>query len=115
MPDIPAPVWIFSTLASVLFAWAGQQPNAPWFCRWPYTLWDFIAHSWRRPTPVPPRPDYARIDRLERELGLVEERPIRPGRTVCLTKNCAGDTEEIRTWSGQLITRVHHCQASSPD
>lgn len=108
-------MWICSTVASLVFAWAGQQPNAPWFCRWPYAIWDLIAHAWRRPTPPPPRPDYARIERLERELGLVEEQPIRSNLTVCLTKNCQGDTEEIRTWSGQLIRHLHHCQPTLAD
>ncbi|MEU8555933.1 hypothetical protein AB0C80_18355 [Streptomyces anthocyanicus] len=74
------------------------------------SLWALLIPSRRRPAPTPPRPDYARIHRLERELGLIEERLIRPHLTVCLTKNCDGDTEEIRTWSGLLIHRVHYCQ-----
>ena len=127
MPEIPIAVWIFSVASAVFFTWAGQQPNAPFFCRWPHTAWDFIAHSWRRPAPVPARPDYARIAMLERELGLVDsvlpepspfeqgmrsamaERPIRLDPTVCLTKDCAGGTDELRTWSGQLMRRIHTC------
>ncbi|TGB13859.1 hypothetical protein [Streptomyces sp. MZ04] len=57
-----------------------------------------------------PAPDYALIDRLERELGIGQpepERPIRSGRTVCLIKDCDGDTTELRTWQGLLIMRVH--------
>lgn len=76
----------------------------------PNTAWGWLARSRRRPPPASPRPDYARINQLERELGLVEERPIRSNLTVCLPKGCDGDTEEIRTWSGQLIRRVHYCQ-----
>lgn len=87
------------------------MPDIP--IRWPHTVWDWLAHSGRRPTPPPQRPDYARIDQLERELGLVEERPMRPGRTVCLTKDCAGDTHEIRTWSSQLAYRIHRCEPST--
>ncbi|MFC8985983.1 hypothetical protein [Streptomyces sp. NPDC057115] len=62
----------------------------------------------------PGGPDCDRIARLERELGIgnVEpERPIRRAPSVCLTKGCAGDTEEIRTWSGVLAMRIHECEA----
>lgn len=61
----------------------------------------------------PGGPDYEQIARLERQLGLVEpepERPIRQGPKVCLTKNCAGDTREIRTWSGLLAVYIHECR-----
>jgi hypothetical protein len=106
-----------------------EDADAPRWLRWPGTAWKTIAHDWRRPAPMPPRPDYARIAVLERELGLVDshlpelspfeqgmrsamaERPIRLSRTVCLTKDCAGDTREIRTWSGLLAARVHTCEA----
>lgn len=56
-----------------------------------------------------PRPDHAKIARLERELGIGQpsEQGIRPDRTVCLIKDCDGDTEEVRTWAGQLIFRIH--------
>lgn len=57
------------------------------------------------------KPDQARIALLELELGLVEEHPMRPGRTVCLTKNCDGDTEDVRLWGGQLAYRIHTCEA----
>ena len=58
-------------------------------------------------------PDYARIAQLERELGIGQpesepERGIREDRTVCLIKNCDGDTTELRTWQGQLIRRIHN-------
>ncbi|MET9150101.1 hypothetical protein ABZX82_02285 [Streptomyces griseoflavus] len=89
------------------------DPSAPLWLRWPQPMWDLIAHDWRRPMPVVERPDYDHIARLERELGIVEpepEKPIRPMSTVCLTKNCAGDTGEIYTWSGQLIARIHNCE-----
>ncbi|MEV8124805.1 hypothetical protein AB0P07_11930 [Streptomyces sp. NPDC085944] len=74
------------------------------------SLWNRLVPSRRRPAPAPPRPDYVRIHRLERELGLIEERPLRSNLTVCLTKNCEGDTEDLRTWSGQIIRRVHSCR-----
>ncbi|MEU5772716.1 hypothetical protein ABZ819_05345 [Streptomyces venezuelae] len=57
-----------------------------------------------------PTPDYQLIDRLERELGIGQskpERPMRTGRTVCLIKDCDGDTSEYRTWSGVLVRRIH--------
>lgn len=59
-----------------------------------------------------PKPDQRRIADLERELGIGQpdpepERGIREDRTVCLIKDCDGSTEEIRTWSGFLVRRVH--------
>lgn len=57
-----------------------------------------------------PAPDYHRIAELERELGIGHpepERPIRHGRTVCLIKDCDGETTETRSWSGVLIRRDH--------
>lgn len=67
----------------------------------------------RGSVPSAPGPDYDRIARLESELGLVEpepEKPIRLARTVCLTKNCEGETTEVRTWSGMLAMRIHECE-----
>ena len=90
----------------------GSTPSAPLWLRWPMPVWNLIAHDWRKPAPVAQRPDYAKIERLERELGIgyVEpERPIRRTSTVCLAKNCSGDTHELRTWSGVLVRRVHTC------
>ncbi|WP_210637242.1 hypothetical protein [Streptomyces sp. GESEQ-13] len=63
--------------------------------------------------PAAPCPDYDRIARLESELGLVEpepEKPIRVDRTACLTKDCQGETVEVRTWSGLLAMRIHDCE-----
>lgn len=58
-----------------------------------------------------PAPDYALIDKLERELGIGQpprtERPMRSDRKVCLIKDCDGDTTELRTWNGLLIMRIH--------
>lgn len=106
----------------------GSTPGAPLWLSWPLPIWNLIAHDWRHPAPVPSRPDYARIAVLERELGLADshlpepspfeqgmrdamaERPMRHG-NLCLTKNCAGDTTEIRTWSGVLVRSVHECEA----
>lgn len=89
----------------------GATPGAPLWLRWPLPIWNWIAHDWRRPAAAPPRPDYARIAVLERELGIGDQEPERPMRraaTVCLTKGCDGDTDEIRTWSGVLVARIHH-------
>ncbi|WP_069883540.1 hypothetical protein [Streptomyces luteocolor] len=57
-----------------------------------------------------PAPDYALIDRLERELGIGQPEPepqLRRDRLVCLIKDCDGDTTELRTWSGLLVLRLH--------
>ncbi|MFC8065560.1 hypothetical protein [Streptomyces sp. NPDC057293] len=113
MPDIPLAVWAVSVAYAVLVAAFGEKPGAPLILRWPYAGWDLIAHAWRTPAPALHRPDYAKIDRLERELGLVDaepERPIRAAKTVCLTKNCAGETVELRTWSGMLAVSIHECE-----
>jgi len=86
--------------------------EAPRWLRWPLPIWNKLAHDWRAPSPTPPRPDYAKIERLERELGVIEaepERPMRRGPKVCLAKNCIGGTRELRTWSGVLIARIHEC------
>lgn len=115
MPDIPLTVWAVSVAYAVLVAAFGEKPDSPLVLRWPHVGWDLIAHSWRTPAPALARPDYAKIDRLERELGLVDvepERPIRAARTVCLTKNCTGETVELRMWSGMLAQRIHECETT---
>lgn len=89
----------------------GSRPDAPLWLRWPHPIWQFIRNGGPASKPLL-RPDYDKISRLERELGLVPvapERPIRLGPTVCLTKNCDGDMEELRTWSGVLMRRIHRC------
>ncbi|MEU8642208.1 hypothetical protein AB0C91_09855 [Streptomyces sp. NPDC048674] len=89
----------------------GMRPGAPLWLSWPLRSWNMLMGH---PQPVQPRPDYARIARLERELGMGEqepELPIRHGRTICLTKDCGGDTVELRTWQGAVATRIHHCEA----
>ena len=108
------PIWVAAlTGYAILCGTVGAEPGAPWWLRWPMPIWNAIAHDWRRPPSAPQRPDYAKIDRLERELGIVEpepERPIRLARTVCLTKGCTGETAEVRTWSGMLAMRIHECE-----
>ncbi|MFC8986030.1 hypothetical protein [Streptomyces sp. NPDC057115] len=59
-----------------------------------------------------PAPDYAKIAQLERELGVGQpdpepERAVYPAPPVCLIKDCDGQTEEIRTYSGLLLRRIH--------
>lgn len=57
------------------------------------------------------KPDCQRIAELERELGVSRaecDLPNRQARTVCLIKNCTGETTEIRTWQGSLIRRIHN-------
>ncbi|MDQ0809779.1 hypothetical protein QFZ63_001493 [Streptomyces sp. B3I7] len=101
------------TVYGVACGVAGSDSSAPLWLRWPQPIWDFIAHDWRRPPPAPKRPDYAMIDQLERELGLVgqePERSLRQARTVCLTKDCRGETTELRSWSGMLMQRIHDCE-----
>ncbi|NED75432.1 hypothetical protein G3I51_24520 [Streptomyces sp. SID9944] len=51
----------------------GTERDAPLWLSWPLPLWNWIAHDWRRPTSVAQRPDYAKIARLERELGLQDD------------------------------------------
>ncbi|MFI1723898.1 hypothetical protein [Streptomyces sp. NPDC020489] len=96
-------------LYAALALTAGRRPGAPAVLRLPYDAWSLIAHARRRPTSQRPRPDYERIAALERELGLIEEHPLRSRRGLCLVKNCTGDTEEVRTWNGHLVMRIHHC------
>ncbi|MFF9309866.1 hypothetical protein ACF1BS_03055 [Streptomyces sp. NPDC014748] len=95
----------------------GAERDAPLWLRWPLPLWNRIAHDWRRPIPVPSRPDYAKIERLERELGIIDaesERPMHHGPNVCLTRGCVGRTRDIRTWSGVLARQVHECEEWRP-
>lgn len=49
----------------------GTKPGAPLWLRWPVPIWNFIRHG----RPPKPRPNYARIARLERELGLTGSPP----------------------------------------
>ncbi|MDX5570262.1 hypothetical protein PYK79_52895 [Streptomyces sp. ID05-04B] len=100
----------FCLLYSAVVVIAGDDPRAPLVFRWPHDGWEWIRRAGRRPVPAPPRPDYTKIARLERELGLTDDPPTRVGPTVCLTKRCAGDTTEITTWSGQVLRRLHRCE-----
>lgn len=112
---------------SVACGTVGAESDAPLWLSWPLPIWNAIAHDWRRPTPVPARPDYAKIERLERELGIgdhplpelspfeqglrrgMQERPMRHG-NLCLTKDCMGDTTDVRTYAGVLVRRIHTCE-----
>ncbi|WP_218108816.1 hypothetical protein, partial [Streptomyces sp. LUP30] len=102
----PVVVWVFSAGCALFFTWVGRQPGAPLFTRAPWIVVD-------RLMPDRPRPDYARIERLERELGLTDEEPRRPVRRAsraCLVKDCRGDTQTVETWGGQVLYRVHRCE-----
>ncbi|MCX5537701.1 hypothetical protein OG785_45860 [Streptomyces sp. NBC_00006] len=46
----------------------GSGADAPRWLAWPLPLWNGVAHDWRHA-----RPDYAKIARLERELGMGRE------------------------------------------
>lgn len=66
--DAASPVILsFLTVYAVACALLGTEPGAPLWLRWPMPVWNRIAHDWRRPRP---RPNYAKIARLERELGI---------------------------------------------
>lgn len=62
----------------LLTAYAGvcglAGPDAPLWLRWPLPIWNWIAHDWRRPAVALTRPDYAKIARLEKELGMGDQR-----------------------------------------
>ena len=67
------PIWLAALVGySVACGVVGAEPGAPLWLRWPIPVWNVIAHGWRRPAPVSQRPDYAKIARLERELGIGE-------------------------------------------
>lgn len=86
----------------------GARPGAAAWLRWPHTFWARL-HGYGPPSAAAtPRPDYAKIRRLERELGLEEpQAPIRAEK-VCLVKGCSdADIIEHRSWSGMLLHRVH--------
>lgn len=70
MSDVLAIILIsFAVTYTGLCGIYGAEPGAPLWLSWPMPIWNWIAHDWRRPRA---RPDYAKIDRLERELGIVE-------------------------------------------
>lgn len=57
-------------------------------------------------------PDYQRIAALERELGIGQpdpepERGVYPPKTVCLIKNCGGDTVKVLNWAGMVLRCLH--------
>lgn len=65
------PIWVAAlTVYAIVCGVVGAEPGAPWWLRWPIPVWNAIAHDWRRPTAARQRPDYAKIARLERELGI---------------------------------------------
>jgi hypothetical protein len=57
-----------ATLYGMACGHFGVEPDAPRWLSWPLPIWNRITHDWRRPQP---RPDYVKIARLERELGMV--------------------------------------------
>lgn len=74
MPALVIIVYVIAGLYAGACVVLGGGRHLPIAFRLPYLAWDVIAHSWRRPRPVQPRPNYAQIERLERELGLGEKR-----------------------------------------
>lgn len=79
MPELAIVVWMIAGLYAGVCAILGGGRHLPIVFRLPYLAWDVIAHSWRRPRPVQPRPNYAQIERLERELGVGETRTTNGG------------------------------------
>lgn len=108
MPYGMIPILAAELVYAIACVTLGTQKGAPLWLSWPNDLWGRMLHG-ARPAVAAPRPDYARIASLERELGMAVEQPEKPMRTgkVCLVKDCDGDTYEVRTWSGQLATRIH--------
>ncbi|WP_329143389.1 hypothetical protein OIU91_05800 [Streptomyces sp. NBC_01456] len=75
MSELAIAVWVIAGLYVGACVVLGGGQHLPIAFRLPYLAWDVIAHSWRRPRPVQARPNYAQIERLERELGLGETHP----------------------------------------
>lgn len=72
MPPVVAVITALEVAYGLACAVAIWHPEAPMWLRWPFALWDWIADG-----PAPrPRPNYARIAYLERELGLTG--PVAP-------------------------------------
>ena len=69
MPPLLIPVLIVELVYAFACVTVGARPGAPLWLGWPTVAWDYIRWG-RRPAPVRPRPDYAKIARLERELGI---------------------------------------------
>ncbi|GGX40852.1 hypothetical protein [Streptomyces noursei] len=55
------------TVYAVVCGSFGADSGAPLWLRWPLPIWNFIAHDWRRSRS---HPNHAKIERLERELGI---------------------------------------------
>ncbi|WP_306317222.1 MULTISPECIES: hypothetical protein [unclassified Streptomyces] len=57
------------------------------------------------------KPDYALIDRLERELGIGQEpksqRSSGIALPICLIKDCSGSDYQLQTWPGIVLRRIH--------
>ncbi|MFE9448311.1 hypothetical protein [Streptomyces sp. NPDC006739] len=57
-------VFLYGAASGIL---SGER-DAPRWLSWPMPIWNRIAHDWRRPKPVLPRPNYIRIAVLEHDL-----------------------------------------------
>lgn len=108
MPVAPIPVLFLEVVYALACVAFGARPGAPLWLSWPNALWSRMLKGAPAPEPaLQPRADHAKIERLERELGMSDERPMRTP-AVCLIKDCDGDTTDVRTWAGALVTRIHH-------
>ncbi|MER5461690.1 hypothetical protein ABT010_13570 [Streptomyces sp. NPDC002668] len=76
MPPLLIPVIILEVMYALACVFIGSRPDAPMWLRWPTLFWNGTLFR-QRPAPVRPRPDYAKIARLERELGLSDDAPER--------------------------------------
>jgi hypothetical protein len=133
MPPLLIPVLVLEFAYLMACVTVGTRPGASLWLRWLTLTWERMVHG---PAPKP-RPNYARIAYLERELGMVDSEPERrssgfglsaeeaqanlaanlnrifgPERPVradrvCLVKGCDGPTTEIRGWDGILHRRLH--------
>lgn len=109
-PDLLAWTLTVEVLYGAACGVLGSRPGARLWLSWPLPIWRSLRGN-RSVAPLPPRPDYDRIERLEYELGIVREVPMRPDR-ICVTKNCRGEWSEVRSWRGPLMYRFHTCEES---
>ncbi|MCX5202509.1 hypothetical protein OG897_13755 [Streptomyces sp. NBC_00237] len=106
MPIQLIPILVAETAYAIICVFYGARPGASMWLRWPLIVWARMAYGPPPAKPLP-RPNYAKILQLERELGMSDEQPMRAEK-VCLVKGCRDeDVLEFRSWTGTLLVRVH--------